>query len=375
MSTLIDTLRKGCMTMWKKILIMSFTLIGCFSFVYGYYNFSLYASGNNYQSGGNVTGRINKKPSNLNRSYGFSKGDKILMGTENPSDHMPISWILVDESTYSDYNCSSATTVCTNAQEITAWRSFSMDSMGKVEPGIVASDFDSANGAINGYVSSGDRRTIAVFSSFRNVTSILDKINADIKNSNDNEIITYRNLTTIHESYHRNSGTAIFFIANVFDRVSDYTDNVFIPSMYEVASDSNSIPSPYTVESRDLAFPVPYMSSHAESSIASHYYRSLFWFSNSGRRVMGPTDSYNKQLDIRLQAYLDLTKTVFAVSAGNTSGIATVTSPSLASGYQYLYRDAVGNPMKVRLEDESLTNSTTFQIGRASCRERVWTWV
>ncbi len=353
--------------MWKKLFVICFMMITTVSIVCALHDNNLSAASHTYMAGGSVTGKVVMSPSNMVVADAhFSKGDKILMDTENPSNGNPISWLLIDESTYTDYNCSSVTAPCSNASGITAWRSFTTESMGNMGSGLTAADFTAANGAVTGYISATDNRTMARFSNYRTVVPVLDKINADIKGSNDDTILTYRNLTTIHQMVSTKIGSQYFYIGGVFDRLSDYTNNVFIPNAYEVATEGTTYPyiPPFTVTGKDLSFYVPCMTSFAATANASGgYQKVMFSIGTDGMRSVGANNSYNTSLDVRLQAYLDLTKAVFAVSPGTTYDRATPVAPNLPSGYSALYRDAVGNPMKVRVEKQALTDSTVlYQI-------------
>lgn len=67
--------------MWKKILLILFTITSTITLVYAYLNLEMKAVSSIYNIGGNVYGRINKNPSNLVVSKsGMRKGDKLTLG-------------------------------------------------------------------------------------------------------------------------------------------------------------------------------------------------------------------------------------------------------------------------------------------------------
>ena len=94
MSTLIDTLWKGCMVMWKKLLVALVTLIGAFSVGYAYYNHEMKAAGSTtYNIGGNVTGRVNMAPVGISGTHiGLQAGDHVMIGGSNPHTGNPLSF-------------------------------------------------------------------------------------------------------------------------------------------------------------------------------------------------------------------------------------------------------------------------------------------
>ena len=62
MSTLIDTLGKGCMTMWKKLLVTLIVLVGTFTAGYAYFNYEMNAAVTPFQ---------------------LQKGQKVVLGKYN----------------------------------------------------------------------------------------------------------------------------------------------------------------------------------------------------------------------------------------------------------------------------------------------------
>lgn len=106
--------------MLKRICTVLFTLCSVLSIGHVYYSIEMKAASIIYNAGGIVTGRINMSPSNFNvNNLEFQKGDRVLLGTINPELGEPIAVQLIDQSTYSNYNCPTYTVACTQSKEIT----------------------------------------------------------------------------------------------------------------------------------------------------------------------------------------------------------------------------------------------------------------
>ena len=83
---------KGLIAMWRKILISLMALMGTFSVGYAFYTHEMSASGT---SARNVTGRVNKAPSNLSGSrsnIGMKKGDRYYLGKNTVGDNAQVGW-------------------------------------------------------------------------------------------------------------------------------------------------------------------------------------------------------------------------------------------------------------------------------------------
>lgn len=140
--------------MWRKLLFSIVTVVITFSIAYAYYDHSLSAATSSYHAGGNVTGRINKAPSNLSvNQVEFQKGDRILLGTMNPEYNEPISLQLIEEATYTSYNCPVYDSTCTQPQPITSWLAITMKPIGHTTTGITTSD----------YINNGDGTSYALY--------------------------------------------------------------------------------------------------------------------------------------------------------------------------------------------------------------------
>ena len=70
--------------MWKKLIVIILSFLGTVSVGYAFYQYHMAAAGNAYQSGGKITGRINKAPSGISgANIGIRKGDKFLLSMKD----------------------------------------------------------------------------------------------------------------------------------------------------------------------------------------------------------------------------------------------------------------------------------------------------
>ena len=337
---------------------------------YTFYSGRLNAS-NPYASGGSITGRINKSPANLIvQNEHMRKGDRILMGVTNPYTNDPLSWQLIRKQTYNDYGCSTPSVSCNNSNTINAWLSLTNNPVGYMKAGFIPNDFTVAGGAIaTSFTDLQDRRV--AFTSYRNVVSLLDSLNTDVKNSNDKMILTYRDLTLIHKIYNVEGGaintrSAASMKQSIFARTSDHMDSLFLPNSYELIPEAFNTDASLVPPAKDIAFSNNYMSSAAGWDTTN--LASCILILESGTRnlsLMG--NNWDNENFIRLEAFLNMENVVFGVSTGNTSTLGNITVPTLSGSYTRLYQDAVGEPMKVRIENSVLSSSTSFhQIENAA---------
>ena len=122
--------------MWKRAMVACLAILGTLYICTTYYNSKINATQNSYQAGGHISGRVNIPPSDIkNYQIGMKKGDKIMMGINNPyyTDE-PLSFQLIRQETYNDYGCVvdvgsdpvytdgyvNYTTTCNNPS-VTAW--------------------------------------------------------------------------------------------------------------------------------------------------------------------------------------------------------------------------------------------------------------
>ncbi|NBJ65419.1 hypothetical protein D5266_09570, partial [bacterium c-19] len=354
----------------KKLFTLMALLLITSTSAYTFYSGRLNAS-NPYASGGSITGRINKSPANLIvQNEHMRKGDRILMGVTNPYTNDPLSWQLIRKQTYNDYGCSTPSVSCNNSNTINAWLSLTNNPVGYMKAGFIPNDFTVAGGAIaTSFTDLQDRRV--AFTSYRNVVSLLDSLNTDVKNSNDKMILTYRDLTLIHKIYNVEGGaintrSAASMKQSIFARTSDHMDSLFLPNSYELIPEAFNTDASLVPPAKDIAFSNNYMSSAAgwdNTNLAS----CILILESGTRNLSLMGNNWDNENFIRLEAFLNMENVVFGVSTGNTSTLGNITVPTLSGSYTRLYQDAVGEPMKVRIENSVLSSSTSFhQIENAA---------
>ena len=292
------------------------------------------------------------------------------MGVTNPYTNDPLSWQLIRKQTYNDYGCSTPSVSCNNSNTINAWLSLTNNPVGYMKAGFIPNDFTVAGGAIaTSFTDLQDRRV--AFTSYRNVVSLLDSLNTDVKNSNDKMILTYRDLTLIHKIYNVEGGaintrSAASMKQSIFARTSDHMDSLFLPNSYELIPEAFNTDASLVPPAKDIVFSNNYLSSAAGWDTTN--LASCILILESGTRnlsLMG--NNWDNENFIRLEAFLNMENVVFGVSTGNTSTLGNITVPTLSGSYTRLYQDAVGEPMKVRIENSVLSSSTSFhQIENAA---------
>jgi len=380
--------------MWKKVFIGIFALVIASSVGYTFYNDTMDAA-TSYQMGGAVTGRIGPAGKFPNGTQGaMQKGDRIVMGTKSKTNSI-VAMQLIAQSTYSKYNCeiTSQFTVkkdvaetdnhiknCGVQDSITSWFSLSttpiaienaglksqlMNSDGMKDVGIDSEDFISYGNPGNYYAPFEKSNFFTTISDFNNRI-----------NSADQKLLTYRDAQkavdgmllpynpdyipyTLNQTAFISSLETYFLTAN--------KKEYFIMEwwyLFHVPSEN-----PFSgLKPKDLTFSTNYATTAFATyddgtgiRPASSRIHANFYAESSGT-LASVSDSENtalarypaKTLAVRPAAYLDVSNVVFGISQNNKGGIASVTAPSLPSGYTALYKDAVGEPMKVRVYDSNM---------------------
>lgn len=164
------------------MVVFCIAVLCAFSVAYAFYNGRLNASTPSYHAGGNVTGRINKAPSNLNvKNLEFQKGDRVLLGTMNPETNNSIALQLVEETTYRSYNCPTYTANCSQTTPITSWSANTTEAIAHPNTGIEKSDFITVAGSY-----SYAPYTVS------NLYQVMNDFNASLISA-DRKVLTYRN--------------------------------------------------------------------------------------------------------------------------------------------------------------------------------------
>ncbi|MCI8491322.1 MAG: cadherin repeat domain-containing protein, partial [Lachnospiraceae bacterium] len=345
--------------MWKKILILCLALLGTAGAGYAFYSSNMEAVGVGYRVGGAVTGRIQTLPAGISggRSVGFQKGDKILMGTGNPMGG-DLAWLLIKERSYSDYAANgcvaSMDQICQNTP-INAWFSMTTTPIGKTNAGFTTSDFVNnyhANFASANYADS-------------NIYPIVQSLSSNIlSNSQDQKILTYRDLTQFHAEYTKaltlTASTGLCIAEEIFgamNRNAQLGKSIFVHALQETNDEMNlfndTIPYSDTTFSEDYFSSTFYYTNNTPlmyTNIRSDYQGGI---ALSGKNIGLGSSKVN--LAIRPSAYLDLSQAVFGISTGLSNGsIAKIEEPDI-QGYSALHQAADQyDAMKLRIEDSKL---------------------
>ncbi len=355
--------------MLKKMLIGITLLIAVISVYHSVFDQRMRAASSTvYRAGGNITGRVNKAPSGIsNTEIGVRKGDKILMGTKNPLNNTPLTWILLKSDHYNDYGCTTAGTYCKQSAYIDAWFSMTTQEVANTYMGLHKND---ANDWYQYTSRVGESDWYGRYANSHIYNDVIKPLNAGLS-AQDKLIVAPRNLQRHHDGYFGKlySGDCVLFAkglsAELFMGVAELGQHLFLPDTYAVTSDNAG----FTLEhlpSRDVIFSKAYWSSSmiADSNAAAF---CSYAVRADGTIFVGDTNKMEYKNNavtntiknaVRPAVYLDLRKVVFAVSQSNTTGLGKVKNPTLPSSYTNILNSANGNAMKVRLENASLTSTT-----------------
>lgn len=139
--------------MLKRICAVIFMLFSVLSLGYACYNAEMKAASVTFNAGGNVTGRINKAPAGLsNNEYGLRKGDKIVVGLDNPMDTSDFGLMLIHyDENYTDYklNPGDMSNPILSDSPISGWYVMSTSSIANIAPFNSNSQFDTVT--LDGY--------------------------------------------------------------------------------------------------------------------------------------------------------------------------------------------------------------------------------
>ncbi len=358
--------------MWRKALIAVVCLLSSLSVAYVYSKdngHNINAASNNYRSGGETTGRVNILPNNITSiNAGLQKGDKIYMETTNPLNNDPLSWILLKKENYNDYGCTTAGNYCNAADYVTAWLSMTTEEVANTHMGLTANDF-----IYRSQNARPDKINIDHVGRYTN-SNIYNNIMIPLNQSltvQDRKLIAPRNLNTYHDQFLKKltPETELTIIAKnlseeLFLNTAELGANLFLP-------DTNiwgSPPFSAKISANDAAFSKIYWSSAIfRDDMWSDSVSGIIFPSGSSYSVDYRGTPYAKnaitdsiKYAVRPAAYLDIDKVVFSVSQSNSSGIGKIVSHQLPSGYTNILDASSGDIMKVRLENETLTNTTAF---------------
>ena len=318
--------------MLKKILILFIAFIGTFSVGYAYYNLSLNAANPLYQGGGNVTGRIHQAPSNITgNNIGFQKGDKVYIGVTNPKDGGPLGWQLIHHVKNYEYYKTTPNGNGTNDfvkdKPISAWFSMSTDDIGSTN---ILDSWSSTNWIIP------LKQT--------KLAGYIDQLNTNLIN---NKLVTYRDLTASRDKL-ITSTEASEIVRLGTDIRDSYNGKIsFISGYVDLQLCSLS----YNLPIKDRTFKTDYFAAENQYGQGVSFAASSMFDGTTGQFKW---NSISMNSVIRPSIMLDIDKTVFAISSGNSNDIAEISELYL-DNYTSLYQATSSHKeMKLRLYDPSM---------------------
>lgn len=357
--------------MWKKICVISLTLLGMLSISKSYVNYQTDAAGNAYSVGGNLTGRINIAPSGLTgSSYGLRKGDKLYVGIENPMNNSPLSFQLIEfHSNYTDYDTNIINEVDSNGNitcngynctlksapsntPVSAWLSLASESTSV--PTTYANVWDSD---MSYYIMSIIDKKILYFI-YKSDKTNFNIIHSGVRNAansqaNDLKILAPRDLTNLRNYYMSSGNYAmnLLITESVVNSINNYLYPLsFIDRLYLSTGDL-CFSDPYFI---DNAWPANY---NTGGTLPTNFYAQAIQSNGTDN------DSYNRNFNnlsvMRPMTYIKVEDIVFSVSMPKVnSGIGAVTNHK-KTVFSNIYTETQDyEPMKARVKDAVLTNTT-----------------
>ena len=268
--------------MLKKILILFIAFIGTFSVGYAFYNVNSNITGNN---------------------IGFQKGDKVYIGVTNPKDGGPLGWQLIHHVKNYEYYKTTPNGNGTNDfvkdKPISAWFSMSTDDIGSTN---ILDSWSSTNWIIP------LKQT--------KLAGYIDQLNTNLIN---NKLVTYRDLTASRDKLI--TSTEASEIVRLGTDISGYVD-------LQLCSLSYNLPI------KDRTFKTDYFAAENQYGQGVSFAASSMFDGTTGQFKW---NSISMNSVIRPSIMLDIDKTVFAISSGNSNDIAEISELYL-DNYTSLYQ-------------------------------------
>lgn len=359
-------------------------LLGTFTVTFAFQNELFAAGSTSYQAGGDVTGRVNMAPSEIDpntqqpvtwqdSNFKFRKGDKLYAG-----DAQELGWQLVeyqDDYKYYGYTCTttapdySGCTITQNQTGLNSWLTLATHKL--TNTNLV----DSAIRPVDLYYVQYDTTTQQYALSYpkTNLYKYINQFNQSFQNTNGfRELAAERNLT--RENNYHTSGDSTY--KHYHNHVKDESYNspskgAFILNGFSYMYIGGSWGSGWTtgaatlphLSANDLAFSEPWFLTvnQSDGNTGTIFYLSNVGVDGAGYQPAVNATDLNSNLfngtlkyAIRPAMYLDISKVVFGVSIGSNTGIGKVREPSVKANYTALYQEG-GQEMKVRLKDNNLS--------------------
>ena len=357
----------------RKILLVLMLIISAVSVGVAYSNDSLYASGSAYQVSASTTAKLGEKGIYPDGNTGnMVKGDKVYVGTDNPYNNSPLSFILMAKETYNTYlpvfDSADNVTLDTSQPFITGWFAMGNESIKEMPffssfPPMVP--FQPAYTVVKNYLTTEPKSLLA---------SEVTNINQAVTDKTD-KILLHRNLDYLKRLIDK--GTAIssstsLACAMMFKetvRVSAlHPKKFFVADFFTLMSISSTssisgVNGGYHLSVKDLVFPTAYYTTKVIGSNTSSV-KISYLSSPSGevKEDSCTTSSCSTIRSLRLSAELDMSNVVFAtgIGAGSTYSKVKNSSPDLSS-YSNIYTATANyDKLKLRLLDDAGNHSITF---------------
>lgn len=338
--------------MWKKVLIGIVALVGTFSIAYAY-NMEMKANNSLYAVGNDLTGRINIAPSGINGSHiGMQKGDRIYLGVKNTNsddDNLGFQLIYYDTN-YTDYL--SDVSGATVDPAISAWYSFSTESLGKseiIDPSLLDTLFTQP---LNGWSSNSFLfKDTPIYLAFTDINNKLSN------SSNSKLLIAPKNLSYNRAYYDYANSHSYKFTTTIHaeEYINEWRGQKVFPVTSTDVADRLSSTEPNGIK-------IPLSPSDLSYSGSYHLYEGIRYVGGGDSsnwllymKADGSSEAYDRnhtgKYEHRAATYIDTTNIVFALSEGTGATYAKINKPELNSSAVY---QSVGKKMKVRLYNSAL---------------------
>ncbi|MCI9292492.1 MAG: hypothetical protein HFF02_04210, partial [Erysipelotrichaceae bacterium] len=357
--------------MWKKLLMTLIALVGTFSVGYAFYTHEMSASGTFV---GNITGRVNKVPSNLSGSrsnIGMKKGDRYYLGKNTVGDNAQVGWQLISD-TMAGGIVSEPSWLAMTTKPIKKEAAFHSYPQYYVYPSFTASKIVTGASTFNNtglapYEDSNLYVTINDFNQQFHNNNLEPLIGTHV----DQHYLQYQNAIIAAGSSNFNSLYYHLTRVKEYLRTVDFGKKSFL-CMYDfILSSYSSVLSGFqrfvTIPESDWKF---YFDGGISGDTFNYHLHSIYQGGTRLRSTLtvvgatgkaeNPSNSVLTPYYVRPSIFIQKDPIVFAVSmlsssSGTSNQIAFVNAPNLPSGYSNIARDAIGDEMKIRRYDNTMT--------------------
>lgn len=352
----------------KKIIVALTMLIITLTVGYAYCNSNLSAANEKYNIGAALTGRVNKVPSSLvgsKQTVGMKKGDRYYLGTNTVGDNSPVGWqLIINNSGIASGVVSEDSWLAMTTEPIAQTRSYNSIPLYYRYSSATLKEISSNSTGVAPYNDS-------------NVAIVLNDFNQQWSNENVADIVgTHLNTWTqtkvngIKAVYSSPNAYAYTLLKEFLD-TEIFGKNAFLLHFYYLATQDvpgfGKLNSALTRNANDLKF---YFQGAPDTNF-TYFMHDIYYDVNVTNPpssvvvvngVSGGTsiavNSVTALHYVRPSMFIQKNPVVFAVSTDSgSSTVATITAPSLPSGYTNISKDALGAKMKIRKYASNMTVS------------------